>query len=123
MVEYKYALLNDDLCFKYVFSHKNILEYFINVFFDYLNVDYKFATTSITAQNFIMPNNKKIKSYYGDIVAILKNEDLISLEMYKNTFNKSNYNKSYAYKCRLYANQIEKEEKDYNKLKRVIVLI
>ena len=87
--------LSDDLTFKYVFSHNYILKYFINLFLDYINSDLRF-------------NNKQVNLYYGDIVANLSNGDIISLEMYKNKFTIDDYNKSYAYKCRIFANQLKK---------------
>ena len=70
-----------------------------------------------------MPNNKETTLYYGDIVANLSNGDIISLEMYKNTFTINDYIKSFAYKCRIYANQLKKVKKnkiDYKDMRQVI---
>ena len=120
-----FKFLNDDLTFKYVFSHAYILEYFINLFLDYINSNLKFNITNVEAQTYIMPNNKSISLYYGDLVANLSNGTIISLEMYKNNFTLNDYNKSYAYKCRIFANQLKKVKKNkinYKDMKQVISL-
>lgn len=113
--------LTNDLCFKYVFSKKDILKDFINSFFKYLNLDEEFYFTEIIPQKYIMPNKKKHLGYYGDLNAILSNNTVISLEMYSNkNFSKMHYNKSYAYMCRLFDNNIE-NTKTYN-CKKIISL-
>ncbi len=120
-----FKFLNDDLTFKFVFSHAYILEYFINLFLDYINSNLKFNITNVEAQTYIMPNNKTISLYYGDLVANLSNGTIISLEMYKNNFTLNDYNKSYAYKCRIFANQLKKVKKNkinYQDMKQVISL-
>ena len=63
---------------------------------------------------------RKIKGFYGDIVGILDNEDMISIEIYKNTFSKREYNKSLCYMTRLYGNQIKVNNKRYEDIKKVI---
>ena len=112
-------MVTDDLTFKYVFSKKEILEDFINSFLEHLGIhDYQMIDIkSIIPEAYLMPNNKKYKSYYGDLV--MENDDVIvSLEMYKNTFNKKSFNKSLGYLCRLYSNQYPKTQPD--KYKKVI---
>ncbi len=123
LTEIDFKFLNDDLTFKYVFSHDYILKYFINLFLDYINSSLTFNIINVSPQAYLMPNNKTINLYYGDIVANLSNGDIISLEMYKNTFTIDDYNKSYAYKCRIFANQLKKVKNkkiDYKNMKKVI---
>ncbi len=103
-----YKTLTDDLCFKYVFSNKEILKDFINSFLEYINISFKFSFTSIIPEYYIMPNNKKLKAYFGDIVSLLDNENIISIELYKNNFDKEMYNKSFVYAHRLFDNNIKK---------------
>ena len=110
--------LTNDLCFKYVFSKRIILEDFINSFLEFINSKERFKFTSIIPEKFIMPNNKKYSLYFGDIVAnTLIDEITISLEMYKNNFTKENYNKSYAYMCRLFDKSIINN--NYNNAKKI----
>jgi len=100
--------LMNDLCFKYVFSKEYILKDFINAFFRYLNLDEEFYFTEIIPQKYIMPNKKEHLGYYGDLIAVISNDTIISLELYSNkNFSKMHYNKSYAYMCRLFDNNIE----------------
>lgn len=112
--------LTNDLCFKKVFSKKEILEDFINSFFKFLKRDVTYEYSDITFQSAIMPNNKNIKMYYGDIIVTLNNGDIINLEMYKNSFTKRDFNKSFSYICRLYANQKLTKENNYEDNKKVI---
>ena len=107
-----------DLCFKYIFSKKHILEDFINSFLEYINIKEKFKFMDITPERIIMPNNKSYKIYYGDIIAILNNQNIISLEMYKDLFTKAKYNKSFAYMNRLFGQNIAKN--GYKKAAKVI---
>ncbi len=113
----KLAMLTNDLCFKYVFSKKHILEDFINSFFEYINSLDEFQFTEITPENYIMPDNKELSLYFGDIVSTSKQDTLISLEMYKDPFDIEGYIKSKAYMCRLFDQNIKKN--DYKKAKRV----
>lgn len=101
--------LTDDLAFKYVFSKTEILEDFINSFFSHNgnnNCD-NIVINKIIPEAYIMPNSKKYKAYYRDL--IIENDELIiSLEMYKGIFWERNFNKSLGYLCRLYGNQYTK---------------
>ena len=114
----KLTLLSDDLCFKKVFSNKEILEDFLNSFFKYLKSDLTYDYSDIKFQSGIMPNSKYYKLYYGDITCTLNTGDMIDLEIYKNTLSVDNYNKSYSYMCRLYSNQKPKSKK-YADFKKV----
>ncbi len=113
----KLAMLTNDLCFKYVFSKKHILEDFINSFFEYINSLEKFQFTEITPESYIMPDNKELSLYFGDIVSTSKQDTLISLEMYKDPFSIESYIKSKAYMCRLFDQNIKKN--DYKNAKKV----
>jgi len=118
--EKEFKNVTNDLCFKYVFSNKHILKDFIDAFLDYIKLDTRFNFTDIGIQEYIMPHNKTYIGYLGDIVATLDNGTIISLECYSNRFTKSNYNKSYAYMCRLFDNNIE-DSIEY-KAKKIISL-
>ena len=121
-------MLQEDTTFKSVFAHPEILEYLINAFLEYLGLDLKFLSTSIEVDSFMLPDNKEIKGFKGDIKANLDNGDLINIEMYQHNFTKEMYNKSYAYMCRLFSSQIKKNKrnskdiKNYKDMKRVISL-
>lgn len=114
--------LTNDLCFKKVFSNKEILEDFINSFFKYLGKDITYEYSDIEFQSAIMPNNKNIKLHYGDIIITLSNGDIINLELYRNSFTKRNFNKSLSYMCRLYSNQLLRKDENYEHNKKVISL-
>ncbi len=101
-----FSTLLSDLCFKYVFSHEEILKDFINSFFRSLNLDISFKFTSVKAQDYIMPNNKKVHSYFGDLVATLDNDMIIDVEAYT-VFKKRHFNKSFAYSTRLQSNNVK----------------
>lgn len=118
--EEKFQSLASDLCFKNVFSKEIILRDFIDSFFKYLHINTRFAFLNIKSQKYIMPKNKKYIGYIGDIVATLDNNTILSLEMYKDSFKEKHYNKSYAYMCRLFDQNIE-NSKTY-KAKKIISL-
>ncbi len=112
--------LYKDLNFKNIFRRENILEDFINSFLEYNNSTLKFKIIYAYPEACIMPNHENVKLYFGDIVGILNNGDLVSLEMYSDIFNTKMYNKSYGYKSRLFADQLEKNNNNYAKMKKVI---
>ena len=109
--------LKKDLNFKRVFSNKIFLKDFTNAFFKYIGEDSEYYCYEITPQAFIMADNIKSKSYYGDIVATLSDERILSLEAYSRKFALEEYLKSYAYACRLFSNQ--KNDKYVNN-KRIV---
>ena len=113
-------MLSKDLIFKYVFSHEEILKDFIDSFLKYNKINKTFSFTSVVPQNCIMPNNRKAKIFLGDIVGVLEDGNIVSLEMYNNKFSKREYKKSIGYMCRLCSNQIDKKEKKYEEMKKVI---
>jgi len=117
-----FVTYTNDLCFKKVFSVKEILEDFINSFLKFMDIDESYEYSDIRFQSMIMPNSKNIKLYYGDIIITLSNGDIINLEMYKDKFTKRDFNKSLSYICRLYSNQLLKKEENYEDNKKVISL-
>ncbi len=112
----------NDLCFKKVFSAREILEDFINSFLKFMGLNVSYEYSDIRFQSMIMPDNKNIKLFYGDIIITLSNGDIISLEMYKDKFTKRDFNKSLSYICRLYSNQLLKKDENYEDNKKVISL-
>ena len=101
----KFDYLTDDLAFKQVFMHKEILEDLITAFFEYVGKDNNGKIiTELIPNAYLSGDNKKYRSYYGDLTAT-KEDGIISIEMYKDTFNKDSYNKSLGYLCRLYSKQ------------------
>ena len=113
----KKDMLTSDLTFKYVFSKNKILEDFLQSFFEYLKIDINVLIKDIIPESYIYANNKKYKSFFGDIVVTLSDTKTLSIEMYSNNFNKEKYNKSLAYACRLYSNQdVKKKYKDFSQV-------
>ena len=101
----KFDYLTDDLAFKQVFMHKEILEDLITAFFEYVGKDNNSKIiTELIPNVYLSGDNKKYRSYYGDLTAT-KEDGIISIEMYKDTFDKDSYNKSLGYLCRLYSRQ------------------
>lgn len=110
-------MLTNDLTFKYVFSKNKVLEDFLQSFFEYIKLNINVLIKDIIPESYIYANNKKYKSFFGDLVVTLSNTKTLSIEMYSNKFNKENYNKSLAYACRLYSNQdIKKKYKDFSQV-------
>ncbi len=113
-------MLSNDLLFKYIFSQEIFLNDLINSLFKYIKKDLNIVFTNINAQEYILPNKRKIKGFYGDIVGILDNEDMVSIEIYKDKFSKREYNKSLCYISRLYSGQMKVSNKRYEDIKKVI---
>ncbi|MFR5857597.1 MAG: hypothetical protein ACLUFU_07315 [Bacilli bacterium] len=98
-----YPLINDKV-FKYVFFHKEIQKDFLDSFIEfYNNLDINTNIVSINAQKLIMAPNKDIKDYYGDLIIVLDNYTIVSLEMY-NGFDEYDLKKSLCYIARIYGN-------------------
>ncbi len=113
-------MISSDILFKYLFSNKIFLTDLINSFFKYLNEDLEIVFTSVKAQEYMLPNKKKLKGFYGDLIATLNNGNIISIEMYKDNFNKRGFNKSFSYLCRLVSNQMNMGDEHYENIKKVI---
>ena len=106
-----------DLLFKKIFSNERILNDFIKSFYEYIGKREEFEVLKTIPQELLFPKNKKGKHYYGDIVATLSNDTIISLEIYTNTFGEGEYNKSYMYASRIFSNQ---RFENYKEIKRVV---
>lgn len=111
-------LINDKV-FKYVFFHKEIQKDFLNSFlefYDSLNINTNIIF--INAQKLIMAPQMNVKDYYGDLIIVLDNYTLVSLEMY-NGFDEFDLKKSLCYIARIYGNQLTTNE-EYSKVKKVV---
>jgi len=121
MSKVKFKNMLYDLEFKYIFSHEEILKDFINSYYKYIGEEKEFLLTTIKPQDYIMPDKKCLKSYYGDITAILNTGEIILLEAYLKFGNRECY-KSSNYLARLYSNQIERSSREYEDTKNVTVI-
>ena len=65
-------------------------------------------------------SRRKNKVFYGDILAYLDTDEIVSVEIY-NRFNENEYKKSVSYLTRIYSDQLETGE-DYLQAKKVISL-
>ena len=100
--------LTNDILFKYVFSHKEIVTDLLTAFFDYIKTPKKIETIEVFKDYPIYGKSFEDKMFYGDIVAILDTGEIVSIEMYKNEFSKEEYLKSASYLSRLFGNQLKK---------------
>ena len=110
--------LTDDICFKYLFSKKEMLSDFLNSFYEFVGENKKVVAIEVTTQKEIIGKKRKSKTFYGDILAYLDCDEIVSIEMYTK-FNKREYKKSLAYLTRVYSEQFE-EGDDYAQAKKVI---
>ena len=118
MNEKTFYPLTDDICFKYLFSKKEMLSDFLNSFYEFVGENKKVVAIEITTQKEIIGKKRKSKTFYGDILAYLDCDEIVSIEMYTK-FNKREYKKSLAYLTRVYSEQFE-EGDDYAQAKKVI---
>ena len=102
--------LTNDILFKYVFSHPHIMIDLLNSFFDYIGENKKIVNIRLEKDKSMYGTNIYSKIFYGDIVAILEDETIISAEMYTE-FGQEEYNKSTSYLSRLYGNQLKRGQK------------
>ena len=105
-----FVSLTDDIMFKHVFSHPHIMIDLLNSFFEYIGENKKIVNIRLEKDKSMHGTNIYSKIFYGDIVAILEDETIISVEMYKE-FGQEEYNKSTSYLSRLYGNQLKKGQK------------
>ena len=110
--------LTDDICFKYIFGKKRFLKDFLNSFYEFIGEHKKVVAVEVTTQKEMIGNTRKTKRFYGDILAYLDSDEIISIEIY-NQFSKREYKKSLAYITRIYSEQFE-EGDDYAEAKKVI---
>ena len=115
-----FSFLTNDLAFKKVFSHEDILTDFFCSFLEYLNISDNIKFKSIISQKYLESSNKHSKAFFSDIVGVDSLGNIIFLEMYSNTFNLRYYNKSLSYLCRLFNNQIKPGDYKYEDMHKVI---
>ena len=118
MNEKRFYPLTDDICFKYIFGKKRFLKDFLNSFYEFIGEHKKVVAVEVTTQKEMIGNTRKTKRFYGDILAYLDSDEIISIEIY-NQFGKREYKKSLAYITRIYSEQFE-EGDDYAEAKKVI---
>lgn len=111
--------LTDDLAFKYVFSHQELLEDLFNSYLEYLSY-YKEKIITVMPEAFMQALKKNKRNFYGDIVAINSKGNIYSIEMY-NKYNLEQVKKSLSYMTRLYSNQLNAKE-SYGGAKKVTSL-
>ena len=100
--------LTNDILFKYVFSHKEIVTDLLTSFFDYIGTSKKIKSIQVFKDYPTYGKNLEDKVFFGDIVAILDTGEIVSIEMYNNKFGKEEYMKSASYLSRLFGNQLKK---------------
>lgn len=106
--------IKNDQLFKAFFAQEKFLKYFVNSFFEYLNIPVSFKKVMVIPQAYILENKKNDKAFFGDIVVLSDKLEFLMLEMY-NHFSKEEYNKSYAYASRIFSRQIKKvKKKEYH---------
>ena len=105
-----FVSLTDDIMFKHVFSRPHIMIDLLNSFFEYIGENKKIVNIRLEKDKSMHGTNIYSKIFYGNIVAILEDETIISVEMYKE-FGQEEYNKSTSYLSRLYGNQLKKRQK------------
>ena len=74
--------LTDDICFKHLFKEEIFLSNFLNSFFDYIGVKKKVVDLKVTAESEMHGSKRNKKIFYGDILAYLDTDEIVSLEMY-----------------------------------------
>ncbi len=110
--------LTDDICFKHLFKEEIFLSDFLNSFFDYIGVKKKVVGLKVTAESEMHGSKRNKKIFYGDILAYLDIDEIVSLEMYT-YFREREFKKSLSYLARTFSDQLERGE-DYLLAKKVI---
>ena len=117
MLTETFVNLTNDITFKFVFSHESLITDLLLSFFDYIGIHKKIESIRVFKDYSIYGANLEDKVFFGDIVAILDTEEIVSIEMYTN-FGKEEYMKSASYLSRLFGNQLKKSD-TYLKAKKV----
>ena len=112
--------LTDDLCFKHIFSKEEVLEDFLNSFFEFINLEKVTLKVKANTQYEMIGKSKNKKVFYGDILVYTNTNKIFSLEMYQK-FQKEEFNKSISYITRIFSGQLERGKK-YLDAKKVIGL-
>lgn len=116
----EFIWLTNDLVFKYVFSHEEILMDFLNSYLDFVGSDLIVLNAHITPQKYVQNDHIKLHDCYLDICVVLSNREIINIEMYNN-FGMPECKKSLTYASMLYSHQLKKKE-PYDNAKKVTSL-
>ncbi len=116
----EFIWLTNDLVFKYVFSHEEILMDFLNSYLDFVGSDLRVLNAHITPQKYVQNDHIKLHDCYLDICVVLSNREIINIEMYNN-FGMPECKKSLTYASMLYSHQLKKKE-PYENAKKVTSL-
>lgn len=116
----EFIWLTNDLVFKYVFSHEEILMDFLNSYLDFAGSDLRVLDAHITPQKYVQNDHIKLHDCYLDICVVLSNREIINIEMYNN-FGMPECKKSLTYASMLYSHQLKKKE-PYDNAKKVTSL-
>ena len=116
----EFIWLTNDLVFKYVFSHEEILMDFLNSYLDFVGSDLIVLNAHITPQKYVQNDHIKLHDCYLDICVVLSNREIINIEMYNN-FGMPECKKSLTYASMLYFHQLKKKE-PYENAKKVTSL-
>ena len=112
--------LTDDLCFKHIFSKEEVLEDFLNSFFEFMNLEKVTLKVKANTQYEMIGKSRNKKVFYGDILIFTNSNKIFSLEIYQK-FQKEEFNKSVSYITRIFSGQLERGKK-YLDAKKVIGL-
>ena len=116
----EFIWLTNDLVFKYVFSHEEILMDFLNSYLDFVGSDLRVLNAHITPQKYVQNDHIKLHDYYLDVCVVLSNKEIINLEMYNN-FGQVECKKSLTYAAMLYSHQLKKRD-SYKNARKVTSL-
>ena len=101
--------LTNDVLFKYVFSHEELVKDLLASVFDYIGISKKIEKIEVFKDYPMYGKKLEDKIFYGDIVAILDTGEIVSIEMYTQ-FGREEYLKSASYLSRLFGSQLKKGE-------------
>ena len=99
--------LTNDILFKHVFSHKQLIISLLTAFFHSIGMPKNISEVEIYKDYPMYGKNVLDKVFFGDILVVLDTGEIVSVEMY-NQFNKEEYMKSASYLSRLFGNQLKK---------------
>ena len=116
----EFIWLTNDLVFKYIFSHEDILMDFFNSYLEFVGSDLRVLDAHITPQKYVQNDHIKLHDCYLDICVVLSNREIINIEMYNN-FGMPECKKSLTYASMLYSHQLKKKE-PYDNAKKVTSL-
>ena len=117
----EFIWLTNDLVFKYIFSHEDVLMDFFNSYLEFVGSDLRVLDAHITPQKYVQNDHIKLHDCYLDICVVLSNREIINIEMYNN-FGMPECKKSLTYASMLYSHQLKKKE-PYDNAKKVPSLI